>query len=1031
MKFQLGICPNFYLAFFFRNKNSQNRAIIDCMKIGLDVGSTTLKCVVLDNDKDKNIIYKSYERHYSAVAEKVIALLERLGRELGAGEDERFDVCVSGSAGMGFAEHVGIPFVQEVYATRVATLRLVPDADVVIELGGEDAKILFLTDKDTAGNPTGAGMEVRMNGSCAGGTGAFIDQMATLLGLSPDELNAEAEKHEKIYTVASRCGVFAKSDIQPLLNQGARIPDVAASIFYAVVNQTIAGLAQGRKIEGKVVYLGGPLTFLSELRKSFDKVLGISGVCPDDSLYFVAIGAAELASGASAPGSVGMTIPELISAIKARKSVEAYIPARRLFSSKEEYDEFAARHSKAKVPRNPSPETYSGGAYLGVDAGSTTVKLALTDESGALLYTDYRPNSGNPVALVWEFLSDIYEKFPNIHIISSAVTGYGEEIIRGAFKFDYGIVETVAHFTAAKQFLPGVDFIIDIGGQDIKCFRIRNGAIDNIFLNEACSSGCGSFLQSFAGALGYSVEDFARLGLFADRPVDLGSRCTVFMNSSVKQSQKDGASIENISAGLSISVVKNALYKVIRVSAATIDEAMGKNIVVQGGTFYNDAVLRAFEQEIGRDVVRPDISGLMGAYGAALYAKSKSKPTDRSEIITAEELKIFTHEVRAVTCGLCGNNCRLTVNTFGGSERTRGKFIGGNRCDRPVAGAQHTEEEKRDDMYEYKLGLLLEYAEKKPQAPARRGRIGIPFGLNMYELLPFWHTILTKLGFEVVVSPPSSRNIYLIGQLTIPSDTVCFPAKLMHGHIEWLLSQGVDTIFYPCLTYNVDEGLGDNHYNCPVVAYYPEVIGANVPDLRGKTFISEYFGIHRPRDFEKKFAAAMRKYFPDITDAEARDAVRAGYAEYKAHMKRIREYGKNLIDSARKRGKRIIILAGRPYHVDPEINHGIDRLVTSLGAVVVTEDAVSWMVPKFKVGVLNQWTYHSRLYAAAKFATEHPDVDLVQLVSFGCGVDAITTDEVRAILERAGKIYTQIKIDEITNLGAVKIRLRSLFAALD
>ncbi len=1007
------------------------------MKIGLDVGSTTLKCVVLNSDK--KIIYKSYERHYSEVAEKVTALLERLSRDLGIDPDERFEICVSGSAGMGFAEHVGIPFVQEVYATRIATLRLVPDADVVIELGGEDAKILFLTDKDAGGKSTGAGMEVRMNGSCAGGTGAFIDQMATLLGITPEELNAQAEKHEKIYTVASRCGVFAKSDIQPLLNQGARVSDIAASILYAVVNQTIAGLAQGRKIEGNVVYLGGPLTFLPELRRSFDKVLGITGICPENSLYYVAVGAAELASVATPLGShagdskmahPGMTISELIGAIKTRKHSGAYIPARRLFDTREQYDEFKARHAKAKVARNPSPETYSGGAYLGVDAGSTTVKFVLTDADGAILYCGYRPNSGNPVQIVRNYLFDIYEKFPDIHIVSSAVTGYGEEIIRGAFKFDFGIVETVAHYTAAKQFLPDVDFIIDIGGQDIKCFRIRNGAIDNIFLNEACSSGCGSFLQTFAGALGYSIEDFANLGLFADRPVDLGSRCTVFMNSSVKQSQKDGASIENISAGLSISVVKNALYKVIRVSAATIDDEMGKNIVVQGGTFLNDAVLRAFEQEIERNVVRPDISGLMGAYGAALYAKSKSEPSGKSQIITADELKQFTHEVRAVTCGLCGNNCRLTVNTFGGSERIRGKFIGGNRCDRPVAGSQHTEQQKLDDMYEYKLELLQSYM-RPADSPGRRGKIGIPLGLNMYELLPFWHTILTKLGFEVVVSPPSNRKIYLAGQLTIPSDTVCFPAKLIHGHIEWLLSQGVEAIFYPCLTYNFDEGLGDNHYNCPVVAYYPEVIGANVPGLQDLSYINDYFGIHRSRDFVKKFAQAMRKYFPDITDSETREAVRAGYAEYKAYMKRIREYGTRLIESARERGKRIIILAGRPYHVDPEINHGINRLVTSLGAVVVTEDAVSWMVPKFKVGVLNQWTYHSRLYAAAKYAAEHGDVDLVQLVSFGCGVDAITTDEVRAILESAGKIYTQIKIDEITNLGAVKIRLRSLFAALD
>ncbi len=877
--------------------------------------------------------------------------------------------------------------------------------------------------------------------------------MATLLGITPDKLNDEAAAHEKIYTVASRCGVFAKSDIQPLLNQGARIPDIAASIFYAVVNQTIAGLAQGRRIEGNVVYLGGPLTFFSELRRSFDKTLNIKGICPDNSLYYVAAGAAELASGE------GVTLDELQNAIKSPKNASSgYLSARRLFNSRDEYSAFTERHVRAKVAHNLSPSAYSGGAFLGVDAGSTTVKVVLTDADGAILHTDYKPNSGNPVRLVHEFLADIYASFPNITLLSCAVTGYGEEIIKNAFKFDYGVVETIAHFTAAKKFLPGVDFIIDIGGQDIKCFKIRNGAIDNIFLNEACSSGCGSFLQTFAGALGYSVADFANLGLMADRPVDLGSRCTVFMNSSVKQSQKDGASINNISAGLSISVVKNALYKVIRVSTATIDEVMGKNIVVQGGTFYNDAVLRAFEQEIRRDVVRPDIAGLMGAYGAALYAAAKSGcgidnansaaqsniTSRKSQIITAEELEHFTHKVKAVSCGLCGNNCQLTVNTFGGSERTSGKFIGGNRCDRPVAGGGNTDEQHHDDMFEYKLGLLGKYMspanvsddakrarhENKKVVP-RRGKIGIPLGLNMYELLPFWHTILSRLGFEVIVSPTSNRKLYLSGQLTIPSDTVCFPAKLIHGHIEWLIAQGVKTIFYPCLTYNFDEDAGDNHYNCPVVAYYPEVINANVPELRSCTFIHDYLGIHRPHDFNRKFAEVMRKYYPDITDAEVSRAVKAGYSEYDAYMEHIRKYGETLIASARERGKKIIVLAGRPYHIDPEINHGINRIITACGAVVVTEDAVSANVPKLNVKVLNQWTYHSRLYAAAKYAAGQPDMEIVQLVSFGCGVDAITTDEMRSILEHEGRIYTQIKIDEITNLGAVKIRLRSLFAATE
>ena len=970
------------------------------MKIGLDVGSTTLKCVVLDDNG--KILYKSYRRHLAQITETTLELLRALLAQFPDAADS--PITVSGSAGMGMAEASGIGFVQEVYATRLAVKQLAPDTDVVIELGGEDAKILYLDGT----------MEVRMNGSCAGGTGAFIDQMATLLAVTPDDLNTLSHSCEKIYTIASRCGVFAKSDIQPLINQGARKEDIAASIFSAVVNQTIAGLAQGRPIKGRVLYLGGPLTFMDGLREAFDKTLGTKGTCPENSLYFVALGAAFGADIAAKHA----TLAEAVDLIANYHTEGKYLACPPLFKSQAEYDEFASRHAADRVDYADA-DSYQGDACLGIDAGSTTIKLVVINTNGVILKSLYRPNSGNPVPIVLEFLRDFYDKYPDINIISSAVTGYGEEIVKNAFSVDRGLVETMAHFFAAKHFLPEVDFIIDIGGQDIKCFKIHNGAIDNIFLNEACSSGCGSFLQTFAGALGQDIADFAREGLFASAPVDLGSRCTVFMNSSVKQAQKDGATIDNISAGLSISVVKNALYKVIRAADA---DSLGKHIVVQGGTFLNDAVLRAFEQEIGRNVVRPNIAGLMGAYGAALYALDTAhENNNKSTLLSADALKNFRHDVKVTTCGLCENHCRLTVNTFDGGRR----FIGGNRCERPTL---HGEKREHFDLYEYKLNLLGSY-NTKPEHP--RAKIGLPMGLNMYELLPFWHTFFTYLGFEVVVSPRSDRKLYLSGQQTIPSDTVCFPAKLMHGHVEALLNAGVDAIFYPCMTYNFDEGLGDNHYNCPVVAYYPEVIGANMPGLASVKFIKDYIGVHRPRDFAKHIYTILSKYFDNLDPKEVALACKAAYAERDRFLAEVRDEGKKYIAEARRRGLPIIVLAGRPYHVDPEINHGIDRLVCDCGAVVVTEDSVSDEVTKFPTGVLNQWTYHSRLYAAARYIAGQEDMNLVQLVSFGCGVDAITTDEVREILEREGKIYTQIKIDEITNLGAVKIRLRSLFSACE
>lgn len=968
------------------------------MRIGLDVGSTTLKCVVLD-DKDQ-IVYKDYQRHFSQITEKTVHMLSDIKEKF---PDEK-EVCltISGSAGMGIADTLGIPFEQEVYATRVAVNKMIPGTDVVIELGGEDAKILFLTD----------GLEVRMNGSCAGGTGAFIDQMATLLNMEAGEMNEIAKSYDKIYTIASRCGVFAKSDVQPLLNQGAQKNDISASIFYAVVNQTIAGLAQGREIEGKVVYLGGPLTFLSELRKAFDDTLKLKGVAPDNSLYFVAMGAALKKDNKT------FNIDELIKKIDGYTATGGYASCKPLFTSKEEYDEFIDRH-KRNSDHIKNVDSLTGHAFLGIDAGSTTVKAVVVDEDANILCSRYLPNGGNPVPIIKEFLEDLYKQYPDIHIKSSAVTGYGEEMIMNAFGVDFGIVETVAHFTAAKKFQPDVDFIIDIGGQDIKCFQIRNNAIDNIFLNEACSSGCGSFLQTFAGALGYGIEEFAKLGLFADKPVDLGSRCTVFMNSSVKQAQKDGASIENISAGLSISVVKNALYKVIRAASA---KQLGEHIVVQGGTFLNNAVLRAFEQEIGHNVVRPEMAGIMGAYGCALYAMENCSA--KSTVLDEEGLKNFTHEIKMTTCNGCNNHCKLTINIFDNGRR----FISGNRCDKPTAKKA---EGPQYDLYTYKLHLLDEYRKSEIPKERARGTIGIPMGLNMYELLPFWYTLFTRLGFNVVTSPNSSRSLYLSGQHTIPSDTVCFPAKLMHGHIEALLKEKVDAIFYPCLSYNFDEGLGDNHYNCPVVAYYPEVLEANVKALRDVKFIYEYLGIHRRKDFTKKFHKVLEKYFGKMKFSDVSMACNYAYEEYDKHMRLVRMEGRKYLRIANRESKPVIILAGRPYHLDPEINHGINKLICDLGAVVVTEDSVSDMAEHVRTKVLNQWMYHSRMYAAAEYVADsgNPNLNLVQLVSFGCGVDAITTDEVRRILEEKGKIYTQIKIDEITNLGAVKIRLRSLFAA--
>ena len=970
------------------------------VNVGIDIGSTTVKVVVLDMNGE--MLYHSYERHFAQVREKAVEQLKKAEKFL-RGNDIK--VSITGSAGLGVAKAADIPFVQEVYATAAAVNRYYPQADAVIELGGEDAKIIFFR----------GSLEERMNGSCAGGTGAFIDQMASLLNVDVNQMDELSLKHEKIYPIASRCGVFAKSDIQPILNQGGRKEDVAASVFQAVVDQTIAGLTQGRDLDGTIVFLGGPLFFLKGLRQRFVETLNLDdehGIFPENAQVFAAVGAAICAEGYDTT-DYETVISHLENAVTASTITNPMPP---LFESEEEYISFSHRHRQA-TPALADINTYSGKAWLGIDAGSTTTKVVLMAENGGILYSYYNSNKGNPVAIVKQQLEIIYSLCcEKITIAGSGVTGYGEELIKNAFNIDHGLVETVAHLRAARHFQPQVDFIIDIGGQDMKCFKIRGGAVDSIMLNEACSSGCGSFIETFAKALGYDIASFAKLGLYDKTPVNLGSRCTVFMNSSVKQAQKDGASVNSISAGLSISVVKNAIYKVIR--AASADD-LGKHIVVQGGTFLNDAVLRSFEQEIGRQVVRPTIAGLMGAYGAALYAKDTGR--EISTVLTEQQLKEFTHTARPVTCNLCTNHCSLTVNTFDGGRR----FISGNRCSRPLG----KDKSNLPNIYQYKLNRLKEM-QGKGDGNGSRGKIGLPFGLNMYENLPFWYRLFTKLNFEVVLSPVSDRGTYLKGQRTIPSDTVCYPAKLMHGHVQQLIDMGVENIFYPCMSYNFDEGKGDNNYNCPVVAYYPELLAVNMPDVKKVNFMNFYAGLHKEKDFERKFSEEMFNRF-SVPKKETVSAVRAAYTDYRNYKTEICEKTDEYIKFARENGKKIIVMAGRPYHIDPEINHGIDELISSFDLVVISEDGLSHIMEKEPRKVLNQWTYQTRMYQAARYVCTQPDMQLVQLVSFGCGIDAITTDELRDILENGGKLYTQLKIDDISNLGAVKIRILSLIAAME
>ena len=963
--------------------------------LGIDVGSTTVKAAVLDGE---NVIYSSYVRHFSRVKETVLSELEKIN----AAYPGDYSVSVTGSAGLGLSQRSGVAFVQEVQAAFIAIRKFYPTTDVAVELGGEDAKIIFVT----------GGTEQRMNGSCAGGTGAFIDQMATLLNITVEEMDEYALRAKKTYPIASRCGVFAKSDIQPLLNQGASKEDISASIFQAVVDQTVSGLAQGRKIKGRVLFLGGPLYFLKGLRKAFKQTLKLSdgdAIFPENAPCFMSIGAALYSANVQAEN-----LDSVIARISASKGSDDIVTGKPLFESKAEYSEFVKRH-RATDLTFADIATYSGDCYLGIDSGSTTTKLMAITPDFKILWSHYQSNNGQPLDIVISRLKEFINLCKGrVKIVGSAVTGYGEDLIKSAIKADFGIVETVAHFKAALHFNPKVDFIIDIGGQDIKCFKIKNGAIDSIMLNEACSSGCGSFIQTFARAMGMEINKFSQEGLYAKHPVELGSRCTVFMNSAVKQAQKEGAGVDDISAGLSMSIVKNAIYKVIR---ATSSDELGENIVVQGGTFLNDAVLRSFEIETGKNVIRPGIAGLMGAFGAALFAMENIR--GESTTLSLEELEKFTYTSQSTNCRGCTSNCNVNVIRFNDGR----KYISGNKCERG-AGLKPVSSEL--DIYAYKQDRLLKCLNG---SPAKYGRVGLPLQLGMYEQLPIWGGFFESLGFQVVLSERSSRNLYFKGQHPVASDTACYPAKLIHGHIESLLDEGVDFIFMPCESYNIDEHCSTNHYNCPVVAYYPELLKANNERLTDENFIMPYIDLNMRSAAVKKLHTVFKKY--RFSKRKIRQALDEGFARLESYQSDVKNKADEILWKADEAGKQVIVLAGRPYHLDNEINHGINKLLTSLNLAVLSEDSVFERSQPVKVNVLNQWTYHARLYRAANFVCSRKNVNLVQLVSFGCGLDAITTDEVRSIMEKNGKLYTQIKIDEINNLGVVKIRLRSMLAAIE
>ena len=973
--------------------------------LGIDIGSTTVKIAILD--EQSKILFSDYKRHFANIRETLRGLLEKAYAQLG---NLTLHPMITGSGGLTLAGHLGVPFTQEVIAVATALKHLAPQTDVAIELGGEDAKIIYFE---------GGNVEQRMNGICAGGTGSFIDQMASLLQTDASGLNEYAKNYSSLYTIAARCGVFAKTDIQPLINEGATKEDLSASIFQAVVNQTISGLACGKPIRGHVAFLGGPLHFLSELKVAFIRTLKLDEehiIDTDNSHLFAAIGSAL-----NAKEEVSFSLDELVQKLSGEIHMEFEVERMEpLFEDRAAYEAFQLRHAAHRVGTGDL-STYHGNAYLGIDAGSTTTKIALVGEDGSLLYSFYSGNDGSPLKTAIRSLKEIYEQLPDdVHIVRSCSTGYGEALMKAAFLLDDGEVETVAHYYAAAFFNPDVDCILDIGGQDMKCIKIKNQTVDSVQLNEACSSGCGSFIETFAKSLNYSVQDFAQAALFAPHPIDLGTRCTVFMNSKVKQAQKEGATVADISAGLAYSVIKNALFKVIKVSDAS---ELGKNIVVQGGTFYNDAVLRSFEKIANCEAVRPDIAGIMGAFGAALIARERFEAGYQSKMLSYEQLLNLKYETSMAKCKGCTNSCRLTINRFSGGRQ----YISGNRCERGIGGQKNAGQVP--NLFEYKLHRLFSYPSLDPDK-APRGTVGIPRVLNMYEDYPFWHVFFTNLGYRVVLSPSSNRKIYELGIESIPSESECYPAKLAHGHVEWLIRQGVDFIFYPALFYERDEVPGaNNHYNCPIVTSYSENIKNNVEAISG--------GAMRLRNPFMSFrdittvTDALLDEFQELPAKEVKAAVQAGWEELAKVRQEVQKKGEETLEYLKSTGKRGIVLAGRPYHIDPEINHGIPELITSFDIAVLTEDSVSHLgCPERPLIVSDQWMYHSRLYAAASYVKTVDFLDLIQLNSFGCGLDAVTTDQVNDILSGSDKIYTCLKIDEVNNLGAARIRVRSLLSAI-
>ncbi len=976
-------------------------------KLGIDIGSTTVKIAILD-EKD-NLLFSDYQRHFANIRETLSNLLKEAYAQLG---ELTLAPMITGSGGLTLAKHLEVPFVQEVISVSTALQHYAPQTDVAIELGGEDAKIIYFE---------GGNVEQRMNGICAGGTGSFIDQMASLIQTDAGGLNEYAKDYKALYPIAARCGEFAKTDNQPLINEGATREDLSASIFQAVVNQTISGLACGKPIRGHVAFLGGPLHFLSELKVAFIRTLNLDEehtIIPKNSHLFAAIGSA-LNYKEEAQFSLNALIEKLSGELVLEFEVERMEP---LFEDEAAYADFTARHSQATVKKGDL-SSYEGNCYLGIDAGSTTTKVALVAEDGTLLYSFYSSNNGSPLATSITALKEIYAQLPGTaRIVSSCSTGYGEALVKAALMLDEGEVETIAHYTAAAFFDPEVDCILDIGGQDMKCIRIKDHTVDNVQLNEACSSGCGSFIETFAKSLNYSVQDFAKEALFAQHPIDLGTRCTVFMNSKVKQAQKEGATVADISSGLAYSVIKNALFKVIKLSDP---DQLGKHIVVQGGTFYNDAVLRSFETISERQAIRPDIAGIMGAFGAALLAKERYTG-EKTSMLSIEEISKLEFKTKLSRCGLCTNNCLLTINQFSGNRR----FITGNRCERALGKEKN--KEHVPNLFEYKLQRYFDYAPLSEEE-ASRGVLGIPRVLNMYEDFPFWAVLFKELKFRLLVSPNSTRKVYELGIESIPSESECYPAKLAHGHIAWLINHGIKRIFYPCIPYERNEfEEAGNNYNCPIVTSYAENIKNNVDEINAGEveLIHPFLALTNEEILTQRLTVVLKETF-GIAEAESKPAIHAAWEELKIAREDMRKKGEETLTWMEETNHRGIVLAGRPYHVDPEIHHGIPELITSYGFAVLTEDSVSHLKQVERpLVVLDQWMYHSRLYAAAQLVKTRDDLDLIQLNSFGCGLDAVTTDQVSDILTGSGKIYTCLKIDEVNNLGAARIRIRSLIAAI-